>query len=167
MKKVISVFVVFALVITVFSFSAYAVSPTYSSTRSFIYLLDDANIKYTVYGVLDGGDECVTVSNSGDYFSYDIDYFFDSNLENAALRVFDIITYKDADYVNVLKTVNDLNSRYKYVKLYADESDNTVTADADLIFRTHDVGEICLEATLYMAQFLDTAYKELRIYNIA
>lgn len=165
MKKLLS-FILIVLMLAPITIPAYAVSASYSSTRSFLYLLDESNIQYTVYGMVDDS-ELVTVSNSTDEFSYDIDYFFESDLESAALRVFDIITYSDSDFNNVIKTVNHLNAKYNFVRLYADESDNTVTAASDLIFRTFDVDEICLEATLYMAEFLDAAYKELRIYNIA
>lgn len=166
MKKIISVFMILFIVAS-FSLPASAVSASYSSTKSFIYILDDNNIKYTVNGIVEDDYECVSVNNSGDYFNYTIKYFFDSNLENASLRVWDIITFNDSDFYNVLKVVNDFNASHKYGRLYVDESDNTVTAASDLIFRTHDVDEICLEATLYIVQTIDEAYKDLRVYNVA
>lgn len=145
---------------------AYAVAPQYKSTQAFVATLDEKDISYTVVGVDPDEDEHVRVSNTDDNdFSYTINLYFDPNEENCSVRVWNIISYSDADYAKVLRTCNALNYKYKYIRFYADESDNTVTASIDLIYRDHDVGEIVLEAVVHMASILEKGRPDLLVYD--
>ena len=59
-------------------------------------------------------------------------------------------------------TVNDLNSRYRFVKFYYDESDCTVTVQSDVIFRADDIGELCNEIVHRTAFLSDEGYLVLQ-----
>ena len=97
-------------------------------------------------------------------YSYTMCFFFENNEENAAIRVWDIITYSDADFSKVLRVCNALNTEYKYVNFNAEESDNTVTAAVDFIFRNNDVGPIIKEGLLHLVNILEDAYPRLSVY---
>lgn len=149
----------------IFCSSASAMTAEYTSTQAFIDWLEENDLKYSYTGLDSEGHECLSVNNTSDVFSYTLKYFFDSNNENASIRVWDIILFNASDTTKVIRTVNDLNNTYKYINVYAMESDNSVNAKLDLIYRTHDVGEIVGEATLRLANILDDVYESLSIYQ--
>jgi len=162
MKKFLMLLLCLSL--TILPCTAFASSAQYSSTRSFIQILEDKGIVYDYRGVNDDGYERVSVDNDGEDFSYTLEYFFDDGLENASIRVWYILTYDQSDFRSLVEVCNELNASYKYVTFYCDTSDNTITASMDLIFRAYDVGEIVFEATLRMANILDEGYPLLAPY---
>ena len=60
----------------------------------------------------------------------------------------------------MLLTLNDLNCKYRWVKLYLD-SDNDLMADADQIIDEYTAGEACVEIVMRMANIIDEAYPEI------
>lgn len=165
-KRFLSFVLLLAVCSTMFAPAAMAVSASYSSTQAFLRALDEEGIIYTLHGIDERINyECVTMNNKGEELSYTINYFFSEDSTYTGLRVWNVITYNDSDLAKVLRTCNSLNSDYKYVKFYADESDNTVTVEMDLIHRSGDVGDIVLEATLRLANVLDESYERLAVYD--
>lgn len=148
-----------------FSSATCAQAAEYSSTQTFIEWLEASDISYTYSGVDDNGFERLSIDNTSDVFSYTLEYIFESNGENSTIRVWDIILYNDSDLNDVLHTINDLNTTYGFVNVYALESDNSVNAKIDLIYRTHDVGEIVGEATLRMVAIVDDVYEAMSSYQ--
>ena len=163
MKKMLAFLLMMILCLSLCSVSL-AASVQYSSTQEFLTYLDQKSVVYTLEGVDNSGYEVVTVGNKGAAFRYDIKYFFDDNLNNTGIRVWNVIEYSAADFAKVVRICNDLNDSYRYAKFIADESDNTVTCSMDLIYRTNDIAEIHWEATLRVVDLLDTAYEALSIY---
>ena len=53
------------------------------------------------------------------------------------------------------------NIRFRFVKCVIDTNDHTVQAEADVAFRSHDVGDICLEYVSRCINICDDAYPEL------
>ncbi len=147
--------------------TAFATEPQYTSTKAFLALMDQKGINYSVNGFDSNGNEMVSISNTDSdiNYSYTIKYFFDDGEENCSLRVWNIITFADADFAKVLRTVNSLNCQYKYVRFTVDESDNTVTASIDTIYRTHDIDQIIWEATLYVVDIIEAGYPALAVYD--
>ena len=147
--------------------TAFATEAQYASTKAFLALMDEKGISYSVEGLDSNGNEMVSIDNADSdiNYSYTIRYFFDDGGENCSLRVWNIITFADADFAKVLRTVNSLNCKYKYVRFTVDESDNTVTAAIDTIFRIHDIDEIIWEATLYVVDIIEAGYPDLVVYD--
>lgn len=165
MKRCLTFVLLLALCCTLFASPALAVSATYSSTQAFLTGMDGLDIIYTLEGVNETSKyELVRVKNAGENFNYTLNYFFDEDLEHTGIRVWNVITYSEADMAKVMRVCNKLNADYKYCKFYVDESDNTVTAEMDLIYRTDSISDITLEATLHMCNLLDIAYEALSIY---
>jgi hypothetical protein len=166
MKKLLSLTLAMLLLVGLCS-TAFATEPQYASTKAFLALMDQKGINYSVEGIDANGYEKVYINNTDSdiNYSYTIKYFFDDNGENCSLRVWDIITFADEDFAKVLRTVNSLNCQYKYVYFTVEESDNTVTASIDTIFRTHDIDQILWEATLYVVDIIEAGYPSLSVYD--
>lgn len=165
MKKILAMLLALVLTIGV-CMPALAINAQYSSTKAFLSALDEMDITYTVNGINDGNYEDVSIENTDDNgFTYTIRLFFDENEENCSIRVWNIIHFNDADFSKLLRTCNTLNNEYNYVCFSVDESDNTITATMDLIYRTNDVDQIVLEAILRMANILEDVYPQLAVFD--
>ena len=118
------------------------------STRQFIQAMDAKNIKHSDIEVTDSGMEKVTVIYTGDSIpSIRMIFFFNKDCEDVAIRVFDIVKLPE----------NKIDGFFKFV---LDTNDNTVQAEMDAAFRTHDVGEICLELMSRCVDICDKAYPD-------
>lgn len=162
MKRVLSL-VFAALLLMGMCSTAFAVSAQYTSTQLFMDLLDEKDVSYTYVGIDDNDYEKITVKNndSDAGISYTISYFFDPNNENAGIRVWDVAVFGegDANKVKALMACDNCNRTWKYVT-FMTESDNTVTAKMDLIYRGETVSEVVWEATLHLVNVLSDAYPE-------
>ena len=65
------------------------------------------------------------------------------------------------DLYESLAAINQQNARFRFVKFVIDTNDHTVQAEADVAFRSHDVGDICLEYVSRCINICDDAYPEL------
>lgn len=165
MKKTLALLLTLVLTISV-CLPAMAATAQYPSTKAFLTTLDEADINYTVNGINENNYEEVSVANTDDNgFSYTIRLFFEDNNENCGIRVWNIIHFNDADFSKLLRICNTLNNDYKYISFSVDESDNTITASMDLIYRSHDIGDIVLEAVLRMASILQDTYPQLAAFD--
>ncbi len=175
MKKALALVLAMLLVIGI-ALPACAATAKLRSTQAFLKALDEQEITYTIL-YSDNDNDCITVDNIDDNgFAYTIRVFFDSYEENCSIRVWDIMKSLDADFAKVLRTCNSLNSKYKYLKFYADESDNTAVAAMDLSYRTdgalvnlssrdNKIGDILMEAIYNTVQILEIGYPDLSLYD--
>ena len=58
----------------------------------------------------------------------------------------------------MIKVVNDLNKRFRWIKFYIDESDNTITAEDDAIIQLDSCGMEMLQCCIQLAKISDDAY---------
>ena len=158
MKKLLSIALCLCMVLG--CTSALAARAELSTTRTFIDWLEDNDLSYEYVGI-DEDYERLRVENEGEHFTYTIQYFFDVNEENSALRVWDVYAFDEDDYTKACVLCNTLNSDYKYVSFFC-EDDNTITACVDLIYRDNDVEPIHAEATNYVVRILDDAYPTIK-----
>ena len=176
-KRILSILVVLLLCLS-FSGSAFASGlskfrdtqrttgqATYASTQSFLDAMDAEEIRYTYHGLDSDKDDWVEVIYSGDYCDeIDIDIYFSSAADRASFRFWKVIEFDEADYANILFAVNQLNYDYKWVKFVADSSDNSVSAEIDVLFPSDDAGAICLESLDQIVNIADLGYSELKAY---
>lgn len=165
MKKLLTLILVTMMLLT--TVSAFAEAPQYSSTKYFTAKMDAEDEIYTVLGVdEEKGREYVTYEyklDNGEEIEVLI-VFNDSN-ENCAMYIWNLITYADQDFSKVLRTVNSLNSEYRFANFYADEEDNTINVSADAIFRSNDVGKICYELLERMLEIVNDEYATVAVYS--
>ena len=131
------------------------------STRQFIQAMDAKNIKHSDIEVTQSGMEKVTVIYTGDSIpSIRMIFFFNKDCEDVAIRVFDIVKLPENRVEGFFKVVNEANRRFRFAMFVLDTNDNPVQAEMDAAFRTHDVGEICLELMNRCVDICDKAYPD-------
>lgn len=67
-------------------------------------------------------------------------FFFDEDCEAVAIRMFDLVKFPESKLPTMLAAINQQNARFRFVKFVIDTNDHTVQAEADVAFRSHDVG---------------------------
>ena len=133
-----------------------------ASTKQFVQALEQKEIRYTDQGTTNEGKDIITITYSGDNMSsIRVQFFFDEGGESVALRVFDIVKASDDKVARILTAINKQNACFRFAKFVLDVRDNTVQAGMDASFRSHDVGDICLELLQRMVGICDDAYPEL------
>lgn len=113
----------------------------YATTQDFIRVLEENELKYSYVGIDDDGDEKVTVSwNADAYEDYMFRFYFNEDQTAVFIRMWNIVTVS-AGETYALKTINALNSGYKYAKFYLDESDSTLSLSADIPLAGSNTGD--------------------------
>ena len=164
MKKLIALLMTVLMVLAMTT-PALAVGATFANTSSFLDVMDEKGFIYTLVGVDEDGDEKVTVEDVCENFSATIRLYFSPENDLVDLYTWEIIAFDDEDLADVLLAVNQANCDYRYVRFYVDMSDNTVSADMNVIVREDEnAGEIVLEAAGHMANIMDEVYETLASY---
>ena len=166
MKRVLAFVFTLSLLLSVSMIPSYAVQAQYSTTQTFLDVLDEKEMKYTWNGINDAQDEKVTFRWAGDN-NDDITalLFFDDELDDVSLRVWNLIDFNEADYPLVLKVVNDLNNRYRFVRFVCDTSDWSVTVAADVPLQDgKESALVTYDMLIYLVLIADTAYPDLVPY---
>lgn len=161
MKKLLTLLLLAALCIGAACTGASADRAAYSSTQAFIDVLERAGQPYVLDGVDEYGAECLSIEHAGENHGYTAVVLFEDSLEAASIRVWYIIEYDPAQLMEVVRVCNALNAGNRFVSFYADESDNTVTASMDLIFRGEDAGAVTARAVDRLTDTLDRAWPQL------
>lgn len=104
----------------------------YATTKDFIRVLEENDLKYTYDGIDSDNDERVFVSFDPDpYEECKFRFFFNEDQDLVSIRMFYLVTVT-AGETFTLKTVNDLNYDYKHVKFVFDDSDSTISLKMDV-----------------------------------
>ena len=143
--------------------------PQYANTKAFVALLEEFEIEgWEVAGIDGDGDELVQFEDYvGDEYEYIVNIYFSEDEEQIGYYVWYVIEYEEEDFADVLYACNTLNSNYKFLTFYADESDNSVTASMNLIVRENDdVAEIAIEGLLHIENIFAEAIEVLGEYAI-
>ena len=148
------------------SVPAFGVNAQYPTTREFLAALDERGLKYTWVGVDSDGDEKVTVEFSGENKdSISVNIFFGEDYDVVNMRIWNLIDFNAADYVQVLEACNELHENYKFVTFYVDKTDWSVTAKLDLPIREGEsCGAICIDGLRYLVNITDTGYDTLKAF---
>ena len=165
MKKVCLALCLCALLLL--SASAMAVTAQYRSTQNYMDYLDSQGIKYSYMGVQSStNDERVRVSYSGDYMdSIVINCFFDEDGDDCTMVFWNMIDYNAADESAVRAVCDALNKKWRFVRFFTDDSDNSVTVQMDVIFGSvSDAGPIGRIALRKIVNISDEAYPDLKAY---
>lgn len=130
-----------------------------SSTQQFIDILETNGTKYTVDDPTPNGKDALTVSYSGENMSaIRCRFFFDTDCQNVAIRVFDITKIPASRLEAMYPVVNAVNKQFRFAKFCIDTADNTIQAEMDASFPANDAGEICLGLLLRCISICDEAY---------
>ena len=165
-KKWLPVLLALVLILAL-SIPAMAAKGEYVTTRQFLKVMDREDEDYELVGVDDDDDEDVVAYFEGETLGDAVVHiFFNPDLDEVDMRCWDIITFADKDYNDVLEAVNDLNNEYKFVKFTLDTSDNTVSAEMDAFLRQgEESGEIAYDVLTAIEYLSNVAYEELQEYD--
>ena len=131
------------------------------STKDFVRFLDHKKLRYTVREADgDNSRDIVRINFTADSTDMTIQFFFNEDNEDAAIRVFDLAKVPSAKIEKIYHTLSEQNNRFRFAKFCLDERDNTIQMEMDAAFRSHDVGEICHELLLRTVDICDKAYPE-------
>ena len=163
-KKLFAVLLALCLFLSL-SVPAFAVSAQYSTTKSFLKVMDREEIKYTVVGVREKNKkEVVKFDWSGDNAKdMEVTALFTENLESVSLYAWNLVYIDKADLDKALALVNKLNNSYYYVKFSVDEDEMSIDAEVDCRLRDDEnAGEIAYDGVYFLVNIVDKVYPELQ-----
>lgn len=164
MKRRFAFFVAAMLILSVSAAYALPKNVMYSSTRGFLELLDEKEIKYTYNGVNDDDIESVNVIYNLDVGKANVLLLFSQDNEHCSLRVWNLIDFEQSRLEEMYAVCNQMNSNYKYCTFYVDERDYSISVSMDLIYRSSGSDEICYEALIRCIRICDDAMGTLKNY---
>ncbi len=164
MKKWISLLLCFVMLLSIVPAMAED-EPTYDTTEDFIAVLKEEGLKYELKSVDKDGDEVVLVENTSDvYGDVTFRFYFSEDEDDVYIRVWNLIDYDANDRSDVLEAANTVNSKWRFVRFYLDDSDNSITASFDSYLPKRSSGDITLEMLLTMHRIMENAYPYLEPY---
>ena len=138
---------------------------TYNTTKRFIAALKAHDIHYSTRNAADESEAdkvyitFTSTSVKGVTYKYTITAIFRSNNNEMVFKVWDLIEYNAADTNAVIKTCDEMNQKYKWIRFYTNPSVNSVTADLYLECADIDgIGDVLFEGMVDLASVLDGAY---------
>ena len=141
----------------------------YNNTKRFLLVLEEKELTYTVMNSDDRDIVSIPLkgtSDSGKVFHYTIKVFFDSDNEDAAIRIWNLIDYAPQNKAVVTSICNDLHETWRWVTFSADDSDNSVSAALDCaLIDSPEMGTIVWESIVNFDDVVNTAYDSLYLYD--
>lgn len=84
--------------------------------------------------------------------------YFDSNNASVKIRTQNLVKFDASKKEKMYKVCNELNARFRWVKFFVDENDNTITAEDDAIIQLDSCGEEVFRCCLQLTKISDDAY---------
>ena len=116
------------------------------SVSNFTNLLDEKDVKYNFFPAENQGDREVVKIEFGGEHGNDITFlfFFDPDGTTVSLCVVDFCKVAVEKLMDMYVTVNELNTKYRWIKLYIN-SDNKIIVETDAVINETTAGEVCFE----------------------
>lgn len=106
--------------------------------------------------------EVVKVRYSADNVDcVEVKLFFDDDNRSVAVRSFNICKVPENKKPAIYEACSKLNDKFRWIKFYIDEDDNTVTGAMDAIIQLDSCGEECKEIIHRTVGIVDDAYPDL------
>lgn len=87
---------------------------------------------------------------------------FSENGDSIKISAYDLVKFPSDRKDRMYKVCNELNAKYRWVKFYVDERDDTITADTDEIIQMDSCAEHTVQATVQLVQIADEAYPDIQ-----
>ena len=169
MKKLFTIALALALLLAL-SVPAFAEEAEFENTKAFLKLVDGMDeLETELIGVVSFGGENyervrITYKNpSSDYISH-FSVFFNEDEEDVVLYMSPLITFDGSRLNEVVAELNGINARTTGLKLYADTSDNSVSAELYLLVTKDSAAELTAMGVGFLVGFTDKVYEQLSEY---
>ena len=128
--------------------------------EAYIKLMDEKGIRHDDIFILKSGKFDVVTRWNLEETTVTIRAVFDDNGHTVAIRCFRLARAKEDRFVDVLKTCNELNNRFRWFKFSID-NDSDINMEIDCIVNEETAGEVVLELVQRLCNVVDEAYPEL------
>lgn len=128
--------------------------------EAYIKLMDEKGIRHDDIFILKSGKFDVVTRWNLEETTVTIRAVFDDNGHTVAIRCFRLARAKEDRFVDVLKTCNELNNRFRWFKFTID-NDSDINMEIDCIVNEETAGEVVLELVQRLCNIVDEAYPEL------
>lgn len=98
--------------------------------------------------------------NTDNKDSMDIVIIVDDDDESIGIRSFNYVKFPVSKIDAIYKACSQMSRKYRWIKFYVDESDNTVTLAVDAVIQLETAGAEALELSGRMITIGDEAYPE-------
>ena len=125
--------------------------------KLFAKTMDEKGIKYTQHD----SQPVLFIRYRGDNFEgLTFTFIFDEDGGTLSVKVYSIVKFKESQLTDAYAFANEMNTKYRWIKLYVD-SDNELTAAMDAVITEKTVGEECIELLFRAVSIVDDVYKAL------
>ena len=111
----------------------------------------------------DSENPVIALSFGGGDFSFThlvVHLVFDEDGASAQIATSPVTSAPVEKAARVLLALNDLNSKYRWVKFFLD-SDNDVIVNADVVFNEENVAQACVEMLVRTVNIIDETYSDV------
>lgn len=124
-------------------------------------MFNEQKIRHTKATTTEGADY-LTVGVKGDAFSgLFVQIFFDEEkMNSASLRIFDVCKFSEEKSLTMLKTVNILNNKYRWVT-FSISPERKMNAGMDVYYTEETACEVLFRALNHMGSVVDSAYPDV------
>ena len=122
--------------------------------------MDSVNMKYDIVG--DDGEAISAGFSLDNREPLRVIMHFDSDCESVKLVAYDLAKFPADRKDRMYKVCNDLNAKYRWIKFYVDEKDNTITAEDDAVIQIDSCAKETVQCCIQLVQIADEAYPEIQ-----
>lgn len=97
------------------------------------------------------------IKNGG---SYKIRFISHDDDNDVSVRIYELLSVEEDQYAAILKAINKLNSKYRYVKFVLDK-DGDINVEYDYLMRCPDPAASAMELVIRIVKIVDESYPEL------
>ena len=164
MKRILVSTLAILMLLSLVASAMAAPTTTYSSTLNFLETCDAKGKAYNYIGMNSDNNEEVRIDYDLDNTSITARLFFEDEY-SCGIRVWYLMDYDPARLAELEDAVNTLNSSYRWVRVFCDKTDNTITIAADVEFGNNPSGEIVWTVLGRVVGISNICYNELEQYK--
>lgn len=123
-----------------------AADAMFATTQAFLDAVSASGVQCELQDMRGDGEHVAAEVATKDGRPVTIDLCFNAEGRLCSLRAMKLITFEEYRLQSVLEVCNELNSDYRYVRFFVDESECTVTAALDVRFLPNEAAEVAQDA---------------------
>lgn len=131
----------------------------HQATRAIAERLESKNFKYEI--VEAGEASILSCGISGKNIIYRVQFISRDENNDVAVRVFDLAKFPEEKMADMIRFANEVNAKYRFIKLVADERDHTLQIETDLPIQNTDPAELAFEMLARILKIVDEISQDM------